>query len=222
MNDMNLIWLNFRTRFRMFVEYLNVIWTDYRKTQYMKADLKLLSRYVFDNPFSISKQYAVEHDDNQIYTYGETPIPALRKIVKECEIDSRDVVYELGCGRGRACLWLRHIIGCQVTGVECIGEFIRRATDLQDEKLTFIEEDFLETNLEDATVIYLNGTMLSRLEINKLAEKLRVLPASVTIITVSYPLTHYSPTGSFTVKKEFPVTFHWGTASVYLQTTRKH
>lgn len=215
---MNLLFLSIRTRWRIFTESINVACTDYKNSAYRKADLKLLWRYLFDSPFSISKQWALEHESEQIYTYGETPIPGLRKIVKECEITSDDHVYELGCGRGRACIWLRHIIGCKVTGIECIGEFMRRVQDLQDEKLAFFESDFLEADLENATVIYLNGTMLPRLEIHKLAKKLATLKAGTKVITVSYPLTQYSPEGTFKVIKEFSVEFHWGTGSVYLQT----
>ncbi|MEM1283577.1 MAG: class I SAM-dependent methyltransferase [Chlamydiota bacterium] len=216
--DMNLLWLSITTRWKFFTEYLNVLRTDYRNAHYRNADLKLLFKYLFVNPYKISKQYALKHGHEEIYTYGETPIPGLRKIVEECEISPSDHVYELGCGRGRACIWLRHMIGCDVTGIDCIDEYIRRLKDLQDEKLTFIEEDFLDTDLRDATVIYLNGTMLSGLQIETLCKKLATLKSGTKIITVSYPLTDYSPPDIFQVVKEFPIEFHWGTGTVYLQT----
>ncbi len=214
---MNLFSLSIRTRWRMLTEYLNVVCTDYRNSSYRKADLNLLRRYIFDTPFTISKQWALAHGLEQIYTYGETPIPGLRKIIEECEITDDDHVYELGCGRGRACIWLRHIVNCNVTGIECIGEFIRRTKDLEDDKLSFIEDDFLEADLGNATVIYLNGTMLSRIQIQKLSKKLSTLRSGTKVVTVSYPLNQYSKASSFEMIKEFPVKFHWGTGSVYLQ-----
>lgn len=214
---MNLLWIFISTRWKMFTEYLTVVWSDYRQPAFRKSDLKLLSSYLFDNPFRISKQYAIDHGEKDLYTYGETPIPALKKIVRECEITSKDVVYELGCGRGRACLWLRHMIGCRVTGIDCIGEFIRRSTPLQDDKLTFIEGDFLEIPFQDATVVYLNGTMLEDKVIERLSKKLASLRPGTKIITVSYPLSEYAPPHTFKVMKVFPVSFHWGIGDVYLQ-----
>ncbi len=38
-------------------------------------------------------------------------------IARECGIQKEDVVFELGCGRGRTCFWLNTFIGCKVVGI---------------------------------------------------------------------------------------------------------
>ncbi len=142
-------------------------------------------------------------------------------ISKECGITKDDVVYELGCGRGKTVFWLRCFLGCRVVGIEWIYPFVYKAELIQEylgiEGVEFRFDNMLTADLEDATVVYLYGTCLEDEEIQKLIKNVSQLPAGTKIITVSYPLTAYDKEGRFTLDKAFSATFTWGEGSVYLQ-----
>ena len=97
----------------------------------MKIDLALLMSYLFQNPYKISKNFLIARHETEIYAYGETPLTSLEKIARSAKLTDRDVVLELGCGRGRTCFWLRSFIGCKVIGVDFIGTFIDKANQVK-------------------------------------------------------------------------------------------
>ena len=124
---LDLIWINLVVKKRNFVEFLKVVWKYYPTLSFFKIDVALLLTYLFDNPFKISKRFLTKKGEKDVYAYGETPLTTLDYIAKECRLSSKDVVFELGCGRGRTCFWLNQFIGCKVVGIEIIPEFVERA-----------------------------------------------------------------------------------------------
>lgn len=213
--------LNLRVQITDFIEYLRVVYHYYWSMSYIKVDFSLVSSYLWHNPFDISKQFLTKRGDENVYAYGETPLTSLEKIVNECRINRSDVVFELGCGRGRTCFWLRHFVGCRVVGIEQIPIFVERANDIKNKfslsDIEFRQEDMLQTDLKGATVIYLYGTCLDAFFLKKLAAKLEKLPSGTKIVTVSFPIEDYADKPIFEVMKRFPVKFTWGVADVYLQ-----
>lgn len=192
------------------LELLKVSIRYYRSLQFFKLDLLLASRYLFKSPFRLSKD-----------TYGETPLTTLDKICKECRILSKDVVFDLGCGRGRALFWLRHFINCEVYGVDNQPIFIKRGNWVKNvckvDKLTFLDDDFTKLNLEKATTIYFYGTSYEDEMIYKMVDLFKKLSPGTKIISVSYPLTDYTKEALFEFKKSFLATYPWGTTEVFLQ-----
>lgn len=214
-----LLWIRFQVSWFQFVEFLKVTAKYYRHLSFFCVDLSLLSQYFWHSPFAISKQFLIEKGEDEIYAYGETPLTTFEKIVRECGIGSDDTVYELGCGRGRTVFWLHHFIGCRVVGIEYIPVYVEKAEKVRQkynlEGIEFRLEDIRDTDYSPATVLYLYGTCFEDDFIQALIEKFRALPKGTKLITVSYPLTDY--TNLFTVQKQFPATFTWGTTEVYLQ-----
>ncbi len=188
---------------------------------FFKTDVSLLLTYLFDNPFAISKRFLLLKGEIDIYAYGETPLTSLQIIAEKCQITSKDLVLELGCGRGRTCFWLNSFIGCKVIGIELIPEFVERAERIRKKlKITgvrFLQEDFFLTDYSKATVVYLYGTCLEKYQVEKLINSLSTLPSGAKIITVSYALNDFSNTKLFETMKRFPVPFTWGTADIYMQ-----
>lgn len=209
------------TAARNFPDHVRVIARYYPDWKFLRIDWSLLAAYAFRSPFTLSKRYLQQHGQQDVYQYGETPLPAIDQIATECGITAQDTVYELGSGRGRVCFWLNHFKGCKVVGIEYIPEFVRVANGVKHkyklDKVTFIEGDFLKTDFKEATVIYLYGTCLEDKQIEQLIEKLSKLPSGTKIITVSYPLSDYTKKPLFEVMKRFPAHFTWGTGDVYLQ-----
>ncbi len=218
---LSLIGLNWKVKFRNFAEFMRVIFHYYPNTQFLKIDISLLLSYLFSNPFGVSKQFLMHKGEENVYTYGETPLTTLAVIAKHCQLTPHDVVFELGCGRGRTCFWLHQFIGCQVVGVEYVPTFIHKAQHIKErfqvQGVSFRLDDLFQTDLQGATVIYLYGTCFSDDEIRRLIQRFSQLPVGTKIITVSYALRDIQPEAPFSILKQFAVPFTWGTADVYLQ-----
>lgn len=216
-----LLFLNIKVRCGNILDYLIVFVNYYSNFEFFKIDNYLLFSYLFNNPFGISKRFLIKQGAEDIYTYGETPLRTLEAISKECRISPKDVVFELGCGRGRTCFWLNQFIGCSVVGIDFVPEFIKRANEVKEKfgltQVYFREEDFLDSDLTGATVVYLYGTSYSDVLIRKLVKKFSKLPRGTKFITVSYSLSMYSDYPIFEVMKRFPAKFTWGEGDVYLE-----
>jgi SAM-dependent methyltransferase len=219
-----LLWINIKVKISNLIEYTRVVIRYYPHVNFAKIDAALLLSYVFSNPFRISKHLLVQKGEQEIYTYGETPLTTLELIVRNCEIRAQDSVFELGCGRGRTCFWLNQFVGCTVVGIDYIPTFIAKANKIKDrfgiQNISFRLEDLFQADLKGATVIYLYGTCFSAAYIDLLIDRLSALPKGTKIITVSYALTEFQPESPFRVIKQFSASFTWGETDVYLQVKR--
>lgn len=215
---LQLLWLNLVVKKRNLVEFVRVVWRYYRSWRFLRIDTSLIFSYLFCSPFKISKNFLLKRREEDIYAYGETPLTTMDFIAKECQINAEDVFYELGSGRGRTCFWMRHFIQCHVVGIEYIPTFVQQALKIQQHfemsQLEFRLKDMRKDDYADATVVYLYGTCLDEKFIRKLIKKFKQLPPETKYITVSYPLTDYSP--DFIIEKQFEAAFTWGKTTVYL------
>lgn len=217
--DFELLWIKLAVKWRQLIEFFKVAWQFYRNPRFCKIDLSLFILYFGESPFIISKRFLTSRGDDNLYSYGETPLTSLKKISKECQIHSSDTVFELGCGRGRTSFWLNSFIKCNVVGIDFVPEFIQKANLIKERfglnGVRFLLQDMFEANIQNATVVYLYGTCLNDTQIMQLIEKFKTLPPGTKIITVSYPLTDYS--SDFEVMNRFTVPYTWGEADIYLQ-----
>ncbi|MFI0435560.1 MAG: SAM-dependent methyltransferase [Parachlamydiaceae bacterium] len=218
---MILLWVHLKVKLINLTDYLRVIIRYYPNRRFAKIDSALLYSYLFVNPYRESKRYLVKKGEDEIHTYGETPLTTLELIAGKCEIQSTDVVFELGCGRGRTCFWLHEFIGCSVIGVDYVPIFIQKGyaikTRFHLQNVHFRLQDLIQVNFSEATVIYLYGTCLSPPYICLLIDRLSRLPRGTKIITVSYSLKEFQPKAPFRIMKRFPARFTWGEAEVYYQ-----
>jgi SAM-dependent methyltransferase len=216
---LSLPFIFFITKIKQFIEEQKVKRRFYVDKRFQEKDRALLSIYSRKNPYLISKRFLKLKGFKDVHTYGETPLTSLEQIGLECGICSNDTVVELGCGIGRGVLFLAHRFGCSVLGIEWIPEFVAHAAKIaeDDENIIFSCEDMFESDLQEATVIYLYGTSLDDASIQKLIKKFKTLSMGTKIITVSYPLIDYE-SNEFNLIKEFTVNYPWGKAQVYLQT----
>ncbi len=214
-----LLWVRLGVSWWNFKESCQVIFYYYSNRFFAQTDLYLLRSYLTSNPYRMSKAFLLKKGETDLDTYGETPLTTMDVIAQECQLQSEDVFFELGCGRGRACYWVSAFIGCQVYGVEYLPAFVKIAQSVkrhyQIESIKFLYQDMLEVDLSEATVIYFYGTCSEDKLIEKLCKKLAVLAPSTKIITISFPLTDYH--SGFKVVKRFPVKFPWGETDAFLQ-----
>lgn len=220
-NTLELTWIYFKVLFRNTREYIKDVYSYYPIKNFAKIDLAVLKQYVFQSPFKISKKFLMQKGEENIYAYGETPLTTFDAIMRKVNLKKEDCLYELGSGRGRNCFWANVVIGCKTVGIEFVPQFVEKANKVKEQfglkDLEFRQEDMLQTQLKEATVVYLYGTCLGDDEITKLAENCAKVPAGTKIITVSYPLEDYLKDDLFEVMHRFPAEFTWGEADVYVQ-----
>ena len=92
--------------------------------------------------------------------FGETPLSTVRRILEYLPALERDsLIYDLGCGRGRAAFLFHFLSGAKVLALDVVPSFINTGRTLArlsgcDESVLFYYEDFRLADLEDADVIY--------------------------------------------------------------------
>ena len=186
-------------------------------------DRSLLQAYIFKNPYQISKRYLKRRQEEDIHTYGETPLMTYETIAKEVELDSQDLFLELGSGRGRGLFFLQHFFQCQVIGVERIPLFVKLSEHIihnhQLEKVSIFCGDMAQVKLPKASVIYLYGTCLQDRDIHQIIQKIQSFPQGTKVVSVSYSLLDYDAK-ALNIEKTFSVSFPWGETTAYLQTVK--
>jgi len=218
---LQLFWIKMVVAYRNMIEFMRVVARYYPNREFGRLDRYLLRNYLLVNPYKISKQFLLEKKESQVNVYGETPLTTLELIATECNIQSDDVVYELGSGRARTCFWLRFFIGCRVVGIEQVPTFVKISQHVRRrfgvKGVKFMYQDFLDADYTEASVIYFYGTCSETSFIRQLINKLKKLPTGTKIITISYPLANDADPPLFKLIKNFPAKFTWGEAMVYLQ-----
>ena len=177
-------------------------------------DVTLDMLYLFQNPYRISRKFLQKRGETDIYQYGETPESTMHWICINAGLYMDDHFFELGAGRGKAALFVADFFGCDVTAIEQIPEFVRKAklvNKMFSLGVHFRCEDYLESDLSKATIIYLFGTCLTEEQIKKLCTKF--LPKQ-KIISISYPLSDYDARYKITAK--FPVEYPFGKTDAYI------
>jgi SAM-dependent methyltransferase len=193
----------------------------YRKWKFLAADLLLGGWNVLDNPYRVYRRYRCSRGEDP-YTYGDTPIPLMAQIAQRCRLTSNDICLELGCGTGRAALWLHAYLGCTVWAIDQVPAFIRRAKQVQrlaglSERLTFVEGDFtLTCPASGATFAYVASTCLPEPTLCALADRLADLPSGARLISVTHRLDTYRP-DAFRLVERFDGEHLWGTADIFHQ-----
>lgn len=215
-----LFYVHLKVAFYRCIELIRVIFRYYRIKSFLVADCLLAALYLFKSPYRVAKQFLLRQGALDPYAYGETPLTTLDHIVRECRLLAKDVVIELGCGNGRTVFWLACAVGCETIGIDFLPIFIQKAERVKKlariHNINFKEEDFLTSDLRNATAIYLYGTTLDDDTIKCLVKRFSTLRKGTKVISVSYPLNDYADPSFFRVEKCFQATFPWGVADVYL------
>ncbi|NJM32938.1 MAG: class I SAM-dependent methyltransferase [Limnobacter sp.] len=208
--------------FRSIFEALGNLTWYCRNWQLFKVGLLTLAHYFLLNPYRVCREYMVYFSENQVQKiYGETAFATLATLSTLAGLSSKDTVYDLGCGRGLGVFWWASVIGCKSVGIDLVPTFIRQANAIKKQAgiqhVEFMHHSIFETDLSDATFIYLYGTAFSEHAVHRLVEQFRALPAGVLIASISYPLSAYAQAHEYTLLHEVEVGFLWGKTTAYLQ-----
>jgi len=128
--------------------------------------------------------------------YGEITYEATKNLLEYLKLTNRDVVYDLGSGVGKFCYQIALDTPVKkVVGIElCPTRFsnARKAMSMMEDdvrvsiekRVFFKEEDFLKSDITDATVIFLCSTPYSDELMKKLTKKLGGLPVGLRVVTL--------------------------------------
>ncbi len=117
--------------------------------------------------------------------YQPTSYDILREFIREVRPSKQDVIYDLGCGRGRVVLYGALTTPAKCRGVELVGAWvadgIRCATTRGIASASFIEAPVQDVPFDDGTIFYMfnpfsHGTLASVVErLERLASKKRII-----------------------------------------------
>lgn len=194
--------LYFKVKIYEWLEQRKVKRIFYQCERFKLLDLSLLKAYRRANPYRLCRRFTKAH------SYGETPLTTMAYIAQQCALSPSDVVIEMGAGRGRVSLFLAEYLGCRVIAYEQVPPFVENMPSSPN--LQICGQDMFSADFSVATAIYLYGTMLEDEEIERLCAK---FPQGVKILTVSYPLSDYSP--DYVIMKTLTGRFPWGKTEIY-------
>ncbi len=222
--DKQILMLSFKQLLSFWQEQWNVLKHYWPRRRFIASWVWLHLSYLFSSPYRLSKRYQQQVHSKDVYVYGETPLSTLAIIAEKASITEADHVYELGAGSGFTSLWLHEINGCEVTAIEQVPVFCwrlqRTARRFHLRRIHVRCDDYMTTELKQASVIYLYGSNLDDDTILKLTLRFAAMPSGTRIITVSYSLDPDNALGVFEPAGCFSAEFEWGTADVYLQNIR--
>lgn len=110
--------------------------------------------------------------------YGEITRAGVRNLITALSpeyLNTNSVFYDIGSGVGKVVLHINEIVGCQTIGIEMSKGRVEKAKELQllvpRKKVTFINDTFQNCDMSDATVIYIDSTVMNEKVLKQLLEK---------------------------------------------------
>lgn len=174
--------------------------------------------------FALSKAARKEKDDLS-YVYGEIefePFIALLSLVRPNQ-NTRFI--DLGSGTGKAVLAAMMVFDLQEsTGIERFANLHQAACERRDlliqnpryqhlrDKIQFIHADFLQANLAEATLIFVNATAFFGPLWQEISQKLDTLANCQTIISTSKPLN----CENYSLLRHTRVEMSWGSVEAFI------
>jgi SAM-dependent methyltransferase len=206
-----------------------VFWFSYREEKqvskffcrnptFSSVDRQLRHLYRFTNPYRTSKRFLKDRGASDIHVYGETPLTVFNQMFKEGDLTPSDCFVDLGCGRGRGVLFASTVWKCSAIGVDWIPIFCekaKRASSLLKENVPrFFCQKLTEFDLSLGSFFYFYSLCLEEDELRSSISHLESVPKGSKVITVSFPLTDYTP--SFCLSASWKVTYPWGKTKAFL------
>lgn len=129
-------------------------------------------------------------------TYGEITFQGVDTLLTKLKLTNNDVFYDLGCGVGK--MVVQVYLGSPVkksVGIELCHDRAQKALNIKeqlikdnkiekDRTLAFYQESFLDSNLDDATIIYLASTCFPEDLMKKITDKIETLKPGLRIATL--------------------------------------
>jgi precorrin-6B methylase 2 len=184
------------------------------------------------NGHSISIQGRDAHGyDGKSFVYGEVMPDSFYEIISSINPRPGEVFYDFGSGTGKA-LMLAHLLFdfSECKGIEYVDTLYEASVEtlkryetevrpslgdaVGNSKISATLGSFLESNVDDAGIIFMNSTCFQEDLMEALDAKLVTLTPGTRIITLSKSLK--SPI--YHLERHQKFTFSWGDATVFFHT----
>ncbi len=170
--------------------------------------------------FKIPKEEKVQlKEAGASSTYGEILFDSLKIILDDLQLTDQDVFYDLGSGVGKSVVQVflttpvKKAVGIELSPTRCArarqAEQILKKEDKVplDKEFSLCEGNFLETDLNDATIIYMGSTCYQSELMQAITEKLSAVPAQNNLRIVS--LKKLPENTTFELIKEYRLPMTW-------------
>jgi hypothetical protein len=176
------------------------------------------------NGFALS-QIARQKGDAMEYTYGEIEFIPFIALLSLVHPDKDTVFYDLGSGTGKAILACAMVFTVKKScGIELFEELHQSACDQKQhleripeyqekaQTIQFMHTNFLQADISDATLIFINASALFGDTWEALSQRLRQLKSGTIILMTSKKLS----CDVFEIKKETLIQMSWGVVRVFV------
>ncbi len=128
--------------------------------------------------------------------YIPTPEPVVDEMLRIANVQSNDIVYDLGSGDGRIVITAAKERGARGIGIDINPERIREANENAQkagvtDRVEFRQQDLFETDFSDATVVTLY--LLSDLNVKLRPKLLRELKPGTRIVSHAFDMGEWKP-----------------------------
>lgn len=175
--------------------------------------------------FATSRQARSEHDAIE-YTYGEIDFRSFIALLSLAKPDGNTIFYDFGSGTGKAVLACAMVFKVSSSiGIELFQPLHTTALEVNNRlkrlpgyveianKLRFVNANFLDTDFNDATLIFINATAFFGETWHAINQCLVQVKPGTTVITTSKRLSG----NAFALIKATTVQMSWGVVSAYIQ-----
>lgn len=175
-------------------------------------------------PAQNKPQVEVDADSLVCATYGELYYPSVINMIKRLNIQADDIFLDLGSGMGKLCLiiYLRSL--CQhVIGVEAVSlyhqkgvEALKRARSaipnlFNKGQLDLIEGNFLDFDLNQASIVYTCSTCFSQALMWQIGDRLNAATQVKQVVSLK-PIANFE---RLPLKQVFSVECSWDSSLAY-------
>ncbi|MGY8749450.1 MAG: hypothetical protein ACKVHR_15500 [Pirellulales bacterium] len=161
-----------------------------------RSQLKVVNRLFRD----VDGYNIAETDDGRVASqraavYGELTPRGVQRLLSYLQLTEDDVFYDLGSGVGKVVLQVgmavpvRKCVGIEMVQSRCrAAQRVLRAAQseglIQSNRTLFRKGSFLDSNLSDATVIYLCSTCYSSHLMKMIVRKIKEIKKPLTVVTL--------------------------------------
>lgn len=150
-------------------------------------------------------------------TYGEILPKSVRHLLTDLKLTKEDVFYDLGSGVGKVAVQVyfespvQKSVGVELSDTRHAGAMqvydqLKKNNKLQDGRsLVLLHENILDTNIQDATVIFLCSTCYSNDLMESLADRIQALKPGARVLT----LKKFKDRPTFKLVKVYELPMTW-------------
>jgi SAM-dependent methyltransferase len=152
------------------------------------------------------------------FRFGDTPYATGLQILDWADVKSSDHFLDLGCGRGKMVFAAAVAKGCRTTGLDLLPFYIHKARKIADklppklQRPLFLQQDFLQAELQGITVVYIGAATLAEETRADLVLLSQTAPIGLRWITVGWEIQQEH----LKLKSEQEFLFSWGLEVVRL------